>query len=388
MTKRALLIGCNYFTNTSARLNGCIEDIVNVRNMLVNHLGYNPENIVSLRDDDPTMMPTRARILLALNDIIAASGSCSEIWIHYSGHGTQLNDISNDEGDRKDEAIVPCDYTSTGFIIDDVMFDIVKSTKCTTIMFFDSCHSGSVMDLEHSINYVNGSFVKSQSTKKRIENQLVLMMSGCRDEQTSADAFIQTSRKYEGAFTNSLVTTMDSFKYNCDVMKLYNTVCSRLIQGKFTQIPVLSSSVSTPIYTISKAVFVPPVPVVPPVPSAPSAPTVPTIVAPTTVIVAPVPSAPSVPTIVAPTTVVVAPSAPSVPQKPPQKPPTPPRPPARPQSTMPIKLPSKFKLNTAYLTMIFGSGPRPTYTTTKKDVRKGNRGYDFINVNKQTYKVV
>lgn len=364
MTKRALLIGCNYFTNSSARLNGCIEDIINIKKMLVEQLGYPDENIVSLRDDDQSMMPTRARILLALNDIIAASSDCSEIWVHYSGHGTQLADINNDESDRKDEAIVPCDFTSSGFIIDDILFDIVKNTKCTTMMCFDSCHSGSVMDLEFSINYVNGSFVKTQSSKKRIENRLVMMMSGCRDEQTSADAFIQTSRKYEGAFSNSLVSAMADFKYNCDIMTLYNSVCSRL-KNKYTQIPVLSSSVNSPNYIIRKEVVVPaPAPVV-------VAPT-PVVVAPAPVVVAPAPI------VVAPTPVVVAPPRPP---RPPARPPRPPRPPRPSKPYLPLVLPSKFKPNT-FLTMIYSSGPRPTYTTTKRSMHKGRRTYNFLSIKK------
>jgi hypothetical protein len=384
MTKRALLIGCNYYTNSSARLNGCIEDINNVRNMLVNKLDYLPENIVSLRDDDQTMMPTRARILLALNDIIESSSSSSEIWIHYSGHGTQMTDINNDERDKKDEAIVPCDYTSNGFIIDDMLFDIVKSTKCTTILCFDSCHSGSVMDLEFSINYTNGSFVKSQSSSKRIENQLVMMMSGCRDEQTSADAYIQTSRKYEGAFTNSLISALDNFKYNCDVMTLYNNVCSRLIQGKYTQIPVLSSSVSTPSYTISRQPVAPTPVVIAPTPVV-IAPT-PVVIAPTPVVIAPTPVviAPT-PVVIAPTPVVIAPTpvvvtTPAKPQaKPPARPPT--RPPTRPPANtiLPLIMPSKYNTNT-FLTMIYAAGPRPTYTTTKRDNRKNRRGYNFIHI--------
>ena len=59
-TKRALLIGINYIKSPNARLYGCIEDIKNVQNMLMDAYGYAAQNITVLRDDDGNKMPTKA----------------------------------------------------------------------------------------------------------------------------------------------------------------------------------------------------------------------------------------------------------------------------------------------------------------------------------------
>ena len=42
--KRALLIGINY-RNSNAQLNGCINDIKNIREILINNCNYNIDNI-------------------------------------------------------------------------------------------------------------------------------------------------------------------------------------------------------------------------------------------------------------------------------------------------------------------------------------------------------
>lgn len=360
MEKRALLIGCNYFNSSSARLYGCIEDIVNIHKLLTTQYGYLPENIVSLRDDDTTNMPTLANIIIALNKIIAQSSSSSEIWIHYSGHGTQLTDINGDESDAKDEAIIPVDYLSSGFITDDRLFDIIKNTKCRTMMCFDSCHSGSVCDLQYSINYVNGSFVKSQTTNKSIQNPHVIMLSGCRDEQTSADAYITSSKKYEGAFTNALVNALTKLKFVCDIMPVYNEVCSSLLINKYKQIPVLSSSSSNPSFAFGAPILAPIV--VPPVP----APII--VIQQTTPVVIPPPAPLPIPV---PVQIPIKPPAPV-------SPPAPVRPPAqvRPQNV--VKPPTKPTAKPNYmsfLSMIYSNGPRPVYTTTKpKPKRELNTG--------------
>jgi hypothetical protein len=263
-TKRALLIGANYINTPSSRLYGCIQDILNVQTMLITQYGYNAENIAVLRDDIPYSMPTKTSILNALNKIVASSSDCNEIWIHYSGHGTQIADTNGDElADKKDEVIVPCDYMVAGYISDDVLFDIVRQSKCRTLLFFDSCHSGSVCDLQYSINYVSGAFTKTQNNNKAITNPNVLMMSGCRDEQTSADTFDTVSKKAVGAFTMALINVLKNMNYEGEVMKVYNGVCSNLLNNGYNQISVLSSSVSTPNYIFGKNTL----PVPPPAPT-------------------------------------------------------------------------------------------------------------------------
>jgi len=253
--KRAILIGSNYTATPSATLQGCIHDILNVAYTLIDAYGYRPENITFLRDDVKTSLPTRANILATLKTAMAASANYSELWIHYSGHGTQVKDANVDElGDGLDEAIVPSDFMKAGMITDDEIFGILNTSKCRTLVFFDSCHSGSACDLPYSINYTNGSFVKSVSSRNtNMPNPNIIMMSGCKDPQTSADAYNDFAKSAEGAFTMSLLTVLRKNDHNADVMKIYGDICAGLIQNRFAQIPVLSSSAQTPSYQFSRA---------------------------------------------------------------------------------------------------------------------------------------
>jgi len=254
MVKRALLIGCNYTAIPQVRLYGCINDIVNVRNVLIDAYGYAPSNIVMLRDDtaNKLALPTRANILAQLTALFAASSSNDEVWVHYSGHGTQVRDTNGDEIDGSDEAIVPCDFNTAGMITDDTLFGIVKSAKCRALLFFDSCHSGTVCDLQYIRNYNNGVITVGMNNARVITNSNIIMMSGCRDMQTSADAYSTALALSVGAFTNALLESLRANDHSVDIMKLYSDTCAYLKAGGYVQIPALCSTVQTPAYTFAR----------------------------------------------------------------------------------------------------------------------------------------
>lgn len=249
MSKRALLIGCNYTATPSVRLLGCINDIVNVRNTLVDAYGYQDSNIYMLRDDDNARLPTKSNILAGLTGLIAASSPADTLWVHYSGHGTQIRDTTGDETDGMDECIVPCNYNVAGFITDDELFSVIKNAKCRMMIFFDSCNSGSACDLQYAINYNSGALTATINNARSIANSNVFMISGCRDSQTSADAYDTVAKQGCGAFTHSLLETLRANVHNVALLKLYVDVCSYLQRSGFTQIPVLSSTVSNPAYS-------------------------------------------------------------------------------------------------------------------------------------------
>lgn len=248
-SKKALLIGINY-SRLACRLQGCINDIVNMRAMLIDAYAYAPANIILLRDDDAANLPTRANILAAMANLAAQSGNLSEIAIHYSGHGTQMRDTNGDETDGLDEVIVPCDFPTAGFITDDVLFGLLQTFRCRTWLFFDSCNSGSVCDLQYSIQYANGALVRQTASNKSIaSNPNILVMSGCKDTQTSADTYDAQKAQAAGAFTAVLIECLRNGQHNIDVLRLYSDVCSTLVRYGFTQTPVLSSSGYVPQYT-------------------------------------------------------------------------------------------------------------------------------------------
>ena len=251
--KKALLIGCNY-DNTPSQLYGCIDDIVNMRNVLVDVYAYDPANIIMLRDDYPNNKPTRANMIAALNTIVKDSANCEEIWIHYSGHGSQVRDVNSDEASGTDSVVVPLDYLTAGFIVDDDLYAIISKSKCRTILLFDSCNSGTVVDLPWSINYLSQTtYSRTKNNKYALSNPNIFMISGCRDTQTSADTYSLEWSDPCGAFTCMFINSLRSMKHEGSFMQLYRNICYNLMQNGFTQIPVLSGSSSTPDFTLVRA---------------------------------------------------------------------------------------------------------------------------------------
>ena len=256
MTKRALLIGSNYTAIPSVQLGGCINDVINMRNVLIDAYGYQDPNIYVLRDDDKNRLPTRSNILLWLSQLITMSTASDTLWIHYSGHGTQIRDINGDEQDGFDECIVPCNYNTAGVITDDDLFAIFKNAKCQLIICFDSCNSGTGCDLQYSVNYNNGALSKTvnkNNATRAVSNPNVIMLSGCRDPQTSADAYDSVSKRGVGAFTQVLIETLRANNHNIALLPLYSSLCASLKMYGFTQIPVLSSSVASPSFQFSRS---------------------------------------------------------------------------------------------------------------------------------------
>ena len=252
MAKRALLIGCNYY-GSSCQLNGCINDIINMSHFLKDALNYKANGILELRDDNPSSMPTKANILATLKMAVESSASLSELWIHYSGHGSQIRSIDNDETDGLDEVIVPVDYKKAGFITDDDIFNIIKDVKCRTILIFDSCCSGSICDLQNMFEFNGKALVRTKDTYKEISgNPNVFVLSGCKDTQTSADTVNNDQRQYVGAFTDSLLYCLRANECNVDILKLYEDTCSYIKTKGYTQSPVLTCSSPNPHFIICR----------------------------------------------------------------------------------------------------------------------------------------
>ena len=258
--KKALFVGINYY-DTDYRLNGCINDVVNLKNLFVSQImGYNESNITTLRDDVlfPTIRPTRENILSELTKLVAESAYCSEIWFCYSGHGSQFPDKNREESDGLDELIVPVDYTTSGFILDDVINQILQQSKCRTILLFDSCSSGSVCDLPWCFEFKNqfnyNRRLENYSSLGKWRNPLVYMMSGCKDYQFSSEVYNESTGEFNGQFTAAFIDCVRNLGWNTKLLMLYRNICMLLQQQNSTQLPTLSSSSAVPNMNIIKSV--------------------------------------------------------------------------------------------------------------------------------------
>ncbi|KAK6233641.1 hypothetical protein QUC31_006047 [Theobroma cacao] len=171
----AVLVGCNY-ANTQHELHGCINDVVAMREVLVERFGFDPSHIELLTDAPGSLvMPTGANIKASLNEMMNKAEAGDVLFFHYSGHGTRIPSLKPGHHFRQDEAIVPCDFN----LITDVDFrQLVNRLPrgATFTILSDSCHSGGLIDKEKE--QIGPSIVKNTTsvsyTVKTIPFQSVL----------------------------------------------------------------------------------------------------------------------------------------------------------------------------------------------------------------------
>ena len=249
--RRALLIGCNY-AGTNSQLNGCINDINNIHNFLKLQHNFKEKEITMLSDHvgaPHNKLPTRANIITAINEFVKGipkSGRCL-LFFHYSGHGSYTVDLNGDESDRRDETIVPLDYHTHGMIKDDDLKLLLVDPLPSNVDLFclmDACHSGSGLDLRYECRVRRIGRTKKYSIKDNRgtanSNANVILISGCNDKQTSADAFIKG--KYQGAMTWGFLHIQQNNKYQPVTYKKLITEMQDLLRNNgYTQIPQLSS---------------------------------------------------------------------------------------------------------------------------------------------------
>lgn len=231
--KKALLIGINY-VGTHNELYGCINDALALKDR-ISTKGFTNITIIT---DSTLKKPTRANILEEFKNLLINCESGDFLFFSYSGHGSNTVDRNNDESDGRDEIIITSDMQS---IIDDEFKLIIQThlkNNVTLFALFDSCFSGSMLDLKYqyldSLNYD-----KYTENSKTLETQgNVIMISGCTDNQTSADAFFND--KPNGAMTSALLESLNSSP-NCTWRGLVKNMRNLLRNSDFEQIPQLSS---------------------------------------------------------------------------------------------------------------------------------------------------
>ncbi|OAX36268.1 hypothetical protein K503DRAFT_695443 [Rhizopogon vinicolor AM-OR11-026] len=182
-------IGINY-KGQRWELKGCNNDIGNIFQPLVNQWGYHPRDITLLTDEGNNPLPTRSNILYEMHRLVSHARAGDSMFVHFSGHGSQVRDADGDEVDGYDEVIFPVDYQESGVIVDDEIHDILVKplpAGCRLTALFDSCHSGTVLDLPY-IYQANGRLrshtMNSQALAKYPKAHVVLF-AGCSDLQGS-----------------------------------------------------------------------------------------------------------------------------------------------------------------------------------------------------------
>ncbi|KAG0355257.1 Ca(2+)-dependent cysteine protease [Podila minutissima] len=282
--RRALLIGINY-TGLANPLHGCVNDTAVMKKFLLRpDVGFAEENIRVLTDDQvgTEWMPTRENIFRQLKWLIQDAKENDSYFLHYSGHGGQIRDLDGDETEGQDNCIFPVDHVENGVIVDDELHrEVVKKLppRVRLTAVFDCCHSGSALDLPYiyaSTGYIRGSsalanlghelvegnfdaealkalqekWQKLQLEEKEFARQVslkaadadVIMFSGCKDDQTSADVSITRggNTSSNGAMTYAFTKCISQNREQ-SYQDMLNNIRD-LLKEKYKQKPQLSSS--------------------------------------------------------------------------------------------------------------------------------------------------
>ena len=239
---KCLLVGINYI-NTPDQLYGCINDTNNMKDFLQNKFNYNTFNILT---DYTNKKPNKLNIINELTNLLVNANNGDNIFFLYSGHGTCTIDLNNDEMDGQDEMIVPLGASDLNSCIlyDELNNIIMKYLKVGVKLFmiFDSCFSGTVVDLKYNYLTNNTEIITINPKVKDTPGQ-VIMISGCRDDQTSADTYVNylNNNINSGAMTYSFLQTIQQLGVNINLKTLIENMRKILKDNGFPQIPQLSS---------------------------------------------------------------------------------------------------------------------------------------------------
>ena len=168
-------------------------------------------------------------------------------------HNSQVRDRNGDElDDDMDEILIPTDHDWSNPLTDDNIGEIFRNLApgANLTMFCDSCHSGTMNRSVKQIKIKNrfvpppfDIFARSEGLNLEVRHfgkspkstQRHVLISGCKDNQTSADAYI--NKKYQGAFSWALIKAI---KENPN--ESYKSIHAKTLEiiKNYSQIPQLS----------------------------------------------------------------------------------------------------------------------------------------------------
>ena len=144
VARKALLIGINDYPNPEDRLEGCVNDVFRMSEVL-QECGFPAGSIRVCLNDRATAKGILERMKWLLDD----PRPNQELVFFYSGHGAQIPEYGElNEPDRSTEALVPHDFdwSPEHAITDDQIYQLYSQLPFETrfAMIFDCCHSGGI----------------------------------------------------------------------------------------------------------------------------------------------------------------------------------------------------------------------------------------------------
>lgn len=296
MADKALLAGINDYA-TISDLRGCLNDLQNMKELLVDSFGFEEQNIKTLEDNEVLY----DRIVDEFAWLYEDAEEGDRLVFHFSGHGSYINSVDDDEAIDELLCLYNMDWNDPdSYLLDDdlgsLLSELPDGVKMTVII--DACHSGTgtkaispagrsiknvtsksrLLIVDDSRQVMSRSLpsdfdeklqkggqimpksaaeqapfarfapppaavrnkyeaARRQSLGRNIDDLNHQLLAGAKDTQTAADAYIDG--KYQGAFTYYLCDTSDALGVGVAVKTLMDDVRSNLSQAGYSQVPQL-----------------------------------------------------------------------------------------------------------------------------------------------------
>jgi len=246
---KALLVGINAYHG--APLQGCINDVDDMAKFIRASCNFTKAAMMRLTNH----AATATAILSGLNWLVVNAKPGDRLLFHYSGHGAQVPTRTAGEVDGLDEVICPVDFDWTDKrLIRDKQFHTIFGKIPAGVEFVwisDSCHSGdlSKAELGHAVRtmpvpgHIMADLVKARALPKKTRDATFngVLISGCKSNQTSADAVFGT--RYNGALTHFLLEELNKNPLE-PLNHVVPNVVAALKAGGYRQTPCLEGSPS------------------------------------------------------------------------------------------------------------------------------------------------
>ncbi len=264
--KRALLIGINKY-QAVPKLQGSINDIETMRQILLTRWGF-PERHITVVTEEAA---TRAGILAALEQLVKETGPQDTVYFHFSGHGSQVEDLNGDEkDDGLDETLVPQDGR-TGEVRDitddelDAVFARLRAKQAFIVL--DSCHSGTAtrsLDIRtRSIPRDSRVEIYRKADQASLKTRAVVplltsryvVMTGAASHQEALDGPVDG--RYHGFFTFALARSLSTSGTGATPREIFGGVERELkrIQTHFGRSSMPEPQLEAPPELLEKTLF-------------------------------------------------------------------------------------------------------------------------------------
>ena len=239
--RRALLIGINRYRAVPG-LQGSVNDVETMREILTSRYGFEPRYVTLLTDE----AATRRGILEALEKLVQDSGPQDTVYVHYSGHGSQVEDFSGTHENRMNQTLVPQDGRTSD--VPDILslelaVILARLRAQSAAIVLDSCHSGGAtraieirarsVPADPRVNLYRGA-TQTRGIVPSLSSRFVVLEATAPD-QLALDGPIDG--RYHGFFTYALSKSISSARRDATLRETFAGVGQELqkLQVQFNQ---------------------------------------------------------------------------------------------------------------------------------------------------------